>query len=498
MAKRRKQQLADALAEEAAQIDIDALEGSTTKRRAKPETLSPEEQQAREAAFSQRFTVLKGGAADPEPEGDTVSKNDTVSNIDTVSEMTTVSKNDTVVENDTVSNTDTVPQTPTQKNAPKRKPRRTKKPTPLKAAATEPGIAEVLTRNGNQPVTLHGGYTAVLWSVHDILAPHQTMSEQALYQHLYRLSYGFGNTHCFVGYEKLRQRCQATTNTLKRAVAGLVDKGHIAVLENVNTRTLKGTVYQVLLPGDIKGLKDELEAYEAQRQEGREKASNSQGETLGEGNTSTKTPNTTEEASPQANRLEQGKDDTVSFFDTVSKNDTVSKHTLSKSDTVSEIDTIRTDNTEQDFRTDSTLLEQPPKLKASPVQVENGGDGLVLKDPKEDEKKRETTTATTSSDPVESDQDYIYSRPNDEQGDIFKAQDTWEQWFTADELELPRAAQINEWLQTIRDTGLVGDALDEAFGAALRYSKQQEPRDMMGYLIAGFRKGYLVKAALAA
>ena len=69
---KRKQQLAEALAKEAAGIDIAILAGDkkSGQRPARPQTLSPEEQKAREQTFNQRFTVT---AAPKESLTDTLS-----------------------------------------------------------------------------------------------------------------------------------------------------------------------------------------------------------------------------------------------------------------------------------------------------------------------------------------------------------------------------------------------------------------------------------------
>ncbi len=99
--------------------------------------------------------------------------------------------------------------------------------------------------------------------IDDVLALHQTSGEQTLYRHLCRLAYGFGNTHCLAGYDVLCKRCNMTRNTIRKTLAQLAEKGHIDILETVNTSSRRGTVYRVYLPDEIKGIEQEVEDYKA-------------------------------------------------------------------------------------------------------------------------------------------------------------------------------------------------------------------------------------------
>ena len=438
---KQKQQLAEALAADAAGIEIDKLEGGKTEPRNAPQTLTPAEQQERDKAFSARFTGL--GGLRKEAESDTISNNDTVSINDTESKIDTGLKSDTA-------NKRPAKRTPVAAKPPTQQKKRINR---LKQAPGDTTIAQILKRNGNLPAVLESGFTAVLWTVDDLLAPTQTPAEQTVYRHLYRLAYGFGNTHCFVGYDALRRRCQMTTNTLKRALTGLAEKSHIEILENVNTKHHKATVYLVKLPEDIDDLKGELDDYLIElpdaKIEGQDTISNI---------------------------------DTVSNNDTVVEGDTVAKNEVKNADTVSKFDTTRTDISSS--RTDINLLNQPRALEASYVRDQTTGAGLVLKD----QNSRKAT---------EENQDYIYSQPSAHQWEIFEAMDLWEKWYP--NLPLPKASRLNEWLEGIRKHDWGGSDLVTLLEAALKNTKERNPKDVIGWLTKGFREGYIIDPeALAA
>ena len=431
---KQKQQLAEALAADAAGIEIDKLEGGRNEPPNAPQTLTPAEQQERDKAFSARFTGLGGLKKEAEP--DTISNNDTVSN------------NDTELKSDTVI-TRPEKRSPVHAKPPAQQKKRINR---LKQAPGDTTIAQILKRNGNLPAVLESGFTAVLWTVDDLLAPTQTPAEQTVYRHLYRLAYGFGNTHCFVGYDALRRRCQMTTNTLKKALTGLAEKSHIEILENVNTKHHKATVYLVKLPEDIDGLNGDLDDYQIEL------------------------PDTKIEEQDTISNI-----DTVSNSNTVVRSDTVANNRVKNADTVSKFDTTRTDITSS--RTDINLLNQPSTLEASYVQDQITDAGLVL-------------TEIESQKVTDEEHEYIHKLPSEFQSQIYEAMDLWEANFP--ELPLPKATRLNEWLQGIRESE--GSSMAEGvlgiFGKTLRDTREKDPRDVVGWLTAGFKKGYLVEMAL--
>jgi hypothetical protein len=91
--------------------------------------------------------------------------------------------------------------------------------------------------------------------ISDVLARHQTPTEQAIYHRLYRLSYGYKRNTCRVGMGALAKACNigSSSKTVKRAIDGLLGKGHIAVVED-HQNNKKGAVYRVFLPREIPGI----------------------------------------------------------------------------------------------------------------------------------------------------------------------------------------------------------------------------------------------------
>lgn len=106
---------------------------------------------------------------------------------------------------------------------------------------------------------------------------------------------------------------------------------------------------------------------------------------------------------------------------------------------------------------------------------------MVLKDTKQEKLK-------------ELDEEYIYSRSDQHQTEIFDAIFKWEEWFP--DLPLPKAAKLDEWLQEIRskDSYWKGQELINLFENALRNTRDRKPRDVMGWLTKGFREGYILEA----
>ena len=70
--------------------------------------------------------------------------------------------------------------------------------------------------------------------------------------------------------------------------------------------------------------------------------------------------------------------------------------------------------------------------------------------------------------------------------------DAWERVFP--DMSLPLASRLDEWLQGIRDRDSYwkGADLIALFEHALQTTREREPRDVIGWLTAGFREGDLV------
>jgi hypothetical protein len=94
--------------------------------------------------------------------------------------------------------------------------------------------------------------------ISDILSKYQTPTEQVIYHRLYRLSYGYNRNTCRVGMGSLAKACNigSSEKTVKRAIQGLVEKGHIAV-DDKHRNSKLGTKYRVFLPREIPDIKSQ-------------------------------------------------------------------------------------------------------------------------------------------------------------------------------------------------------------------------------------------------
>lgn len=69
--------------------------------------------------------------------------------------------------------------------------------------------------------------------------------EFKVYFRLFRLSHGFQQTQCFVGYKALSDACNLSIAQLKRVIPSLIKKGFIRVIQYFNNANKKGTIYEV-------------------------------------------------------------------------------------------------------------------------------------------------------------------------------------------------------------------------------------------------------------
>jgi hypothetical protein len=92
-------------------------------------------------------------------------------------------------------------------------------------------------------------FVPVLADVFDRLALQQEPLEQVVYAHLYRLAVGEERNWCRVSRSELGKRTRLSDRRLMKALAGLVDMGHIALV----SRDRRGTLYRVLLPHEVLG-----------------------------------------------------------------------------------------------------------------------------------------------------------------------------------------------------------------------------------------------------
>lgn len=90
-------------------------------------------------------------------------------------------------------------------------------------------------------------FVPVLLDVYDRLALDQDANEQAVYGHLWRLSLADERNWCRVPLKELQQRTRLSERRLNKALAGLVAKGHVRLVE----RDRRGTLYRVMLPHEV-------------------------------------------------------------------------------------------------------------------------------------------------------------------------------------------------------------------------------------------------------
>ncbi len=125
------------------------------------------------------------------------------------------------------------------------------------STTVEPTVVDITTEEHapEAKVDIRSNYHKFDNDVSDILAGQQTRTEQVIYHRLYRLSYGFGRNTCQVGMGALAKACNigSSGKTVRKAIEGLVAKGHIAVIEH-HGNAKRGTKYRVFLPFEIAGI----------------------------------------------------------------------------------------------------------------------------------------------------------------------------------------------------------------------------------------------------
>jgi hypothetical protein len=111
-----------------------------------------------------------------------------------------------------------------------------------------PGSAEVgRARSEQKPkrVAVLREFVAVPLDVFDRVALDLEPEELALYLQLARLAWADGVDRCRVSRAELERRMRMSQLRLGKSLAGLVEKGHVALLD----RNREGTLYRVDLPG---------------------------------------------------------------------------------------------------------------------------------------------------------------------------------------------------------------------------------------------------------
>ena len=122
----------------------------------------------------------------------------------------------------------------------------------------EPSHAPLRTIELKTDVKFDKNFFTVPNEVVDILAPLQTPVEEVVYRRLFRMSYGWRRNFCRASIPFIMKTSMIKSeNTVRKALRGLVDKGHIAEYVNENGRVdtnNEGTLYIVFLPSEVDGL----------------------------------------------------------------------------------------------------------------------------------------------------------------------------------------------------------------------------------------------------
>ncbi|MBA7491550.1 hypothetical protein ES702_02098 [subsurface metagenome] len=108
----------------------------------------------------------------------------------------------------------------------------------------------------SKTINLSSNYYKMDNNVSDFLNPTQTSTEQAVYNRLYRLAIGYQKNICRIGMGALARsiNIKSSQKTIKKAIEGLIQKGHIKRFDT----NKRGTLYQIFLPHEIKGIKNTI------------------------------------------------------------------------------------------------------------------------------------------------------------------------------------------------------------------------------------------------
>ena len=101
-------------------------------------------------------------------------------------------------------------------------------------------------------IALKRGYSKLYHSIVDDVFPQLTADEQAVYTHLYRLSWGFNNPGVIVSLPKLAERAGMSRNSAARAIARLVGRGLVTKGEPFFGKNQEqGREYRLPIPGGL-------------------------------------------------------------------------------------------------------------------------------------------------------------------------------------------------------------------------------------------------------
>jgi len=112
-------------------------------------------------------------------------------------------------------------------------------------SAGDTGVTGKLVAEANQYQELQTHYFKVPNEVADRIMGLIDDEEFKLYFRLFRLSHGYRQTTCFVGYTALAQACKMSLSKVKRVLPRLVSLGLVRVVRVYNGPEKKGTLYEI-------------------------------------------------------------------------------------------------------------------------------------------------------------------------------------------------------------------------------------------------------------
>jgi predicted transcriptional regulator len=86
--------------------------------------------------------------------------------------------------------------------------------------------------------------------IREQLRPLLTFAQEAVYIELFKRSQG--KVTDWVGYQEIARETKVSTKTVKRSIDEMANKGLIKKVDFSNNREMKGSKYQLFLPGSVK------------------------------------------------------------------------------------------------------------------------------------------------------------------------------------------------------------------------------------------------------
>ena len=88
----------------------------------------------------------------------------------------------------------------------------------------------------------------------DVLAPLQTPAEEVVYRRLFRMSYGWRRNFCSTSIPRLLKTMNIQSrNTVRKALRGLIEKGHIAEYINERINRNASIIWGAYIDPELKG-----------------------------------------------------------------------------------------------------------------------------------------------------------------------------------------------------------------------------------------------------